>query len=69
MQMPKYIVQYEVIGYIDIEVEANSINEALASPTDRLTPSDASQQLIVGDTEWDWTPQIVYTKEGERVYG
>ena len=39
--MPKYIVQYEVIGYVDIEVEANSINEALASPTDRLTPSDA----------------------------
>ena len=67
--MPKYIVQYEVIGSVDIEVEANSINEALASPTDRLTPSDASQKFLVADTEWDWTPQIVYTEEGERVYG
>ena len=67
--MAKYVVQYEVIGYIDIEVEANSINEALASPTDSLTPSDASQKFLVADTEWDWNPKIVYTEEGERVYG
>ena len=49
----KYVVQYEVIGYIDIEVEANSISEALASPTDSLTPSDASQKFLVADTEWN----------------
>ena len=67
--MPKYIVQYEVVGFVDVQVDADSINDALRSP---ILNAFTDEDIAPGDNKairWDWTPKIVYTEEGERVYG
>ena len=62
--MAKYTVQYEVVGFVDVEVDADSVNDALLSPILNAFTHD-----IAPGEDWDWTSKIVYTEKGERVYG
>ena len=78
--MAKYTVQYEVVGFVDVEVEADSVNDAVKTPmytiltgTQDVRVEDALEKIykhnISPGDDWDWTPRIAYTEEGERVYG
>jgi len=66
--MAKYIVQYEVVGFVDVEVDANSVHDAMQSPIFNKLSGIADEDITPGDN-WVWTLKIVYTEEGERVWG
>jgi len=63
--VPKYTIQYEIVGFVDVEIEADSVNDALRSP---ILNAFSDENIAPGDN-WSWTPKIVYSEEGERIYG
>ncbi|MQG81510.1 MAG: hypothetical protein FI692_06975 [SAR202 cluster bacterium] len=64
--MPKFRVQIEIEGYLDIEVETDGINNAINTATRELMPKVTGQEIL--DSLNNWVAVCVYDEKNDVVW-
>ena len=64
--MPKFRVQIEIEGYLDIEVETDGINNAINTATRELMPKVTGQEIL--NSLNNWQAVSVYDEKNDVVW-